>query len=72
MEGMPTKIHHHFTRTKYQNNLSGQFIVFNSKTGMTIKSMSRLHDLFVCVGFVRVCLQRGRVTLSLGLPEQAG
>ena len=49
MEGMPTKIHHHFTRTKYQNNLSGQFIVFNSKTGMTIKSMSRLHDLVLCL-----------------------
>ena len=49
MEGMPTKIRHHFTRTKYQNNLSGQFIVFNSKTGMTIKSMSRLHDLVLCL-----------------------
>ena len=59
MEGMPTKIHHHFTRTKYQNNLSGQFIVFNSKTGMTIKSMSRLHDLVLClremISYMRYC-----------------
>ena len=59
MEGMPTKIHHHFTRTKYQNNLSGQFIVFNSKTGMTIKSMSRLHDLVLCLAemiiYMRYC-----------------
>ena len=59
MEGMPTKIHHHFTRTKYQNNLSGQFIVFNSKTGMTIKSISRLHDLVLCLGemisYMRYC-----------------
>ena len=49
MDGMPTKIHHHFTRTKYQNNLSGLNIVFNSKKGMTIKSMSRLHDLVLCL-----------------------
>ena len=59
MEGMPTKIHHHFTRTKYQNNLSGQFMVFNSKTGMTIKSMSRLHDLVLClvemISYMRYC-----------------
>lgn len=59
MEGMPTKIHHHFTRTKYQNNLSGQFIVFNSETGMTIKSMSRLHDLVLClaemISYMRYC-----------------
>ena len=59
MEGMPTKIHHHFTRTKYQNNLSDQFIVFNSKTGMTIKSMSRLHDLVLClaemISYMRYC-----------------
>ena len=34
---------------KYQNNLSRQFIVFNSKIGITIKSMSRLHDIVLCL-----------------------
>lgn len=49
MEGMPTKIPPSlYQNKKYQNNLSGQFIVFKSKIGMTIKSMSRL-DLVLCL-----------------------
>lgn len=49
MEGMPTKIPPSlYQNKKYQNNLSGQFIVFKSKIGMSIKSMSRL-DLVLCL-----------------------